>query len=98
MDVVAAAAHDALVEDAGGLIVVLLEDLLGDLVLGELLVDKVGLRIAGRGGRNNCVRNNPRTLPLRKRLSGIGARDRASRAIVRAKGAGGVDRIGSRCA
>jgi hypothetical protein len=97
MDVVAAAAHDALVEDAGGLIVVLLEDLLGDLVLGELLVDKVGLRIAGRGEGITLV-NNPRTLPLRKRLSGIGARDRASRAIVRAKGAGGVDRIGSMCA
>ena len=36
----AAAAHDALIKHAGGLIVVLLEDLIGYLVLAELLVVK----------------------------------------------------------
>jgi len=46
---VAAAAHDALVKHAGGLIVVLFEDLIGYLVLAELLVDKVGLRNGIRG-------------------------------------------------
>ena len=44
VNVVAAAAHDALIKHAGGLIVVLLEDLIGYLVLAELLVDKVSLR------------------------------------------------------
>mmetsp|Transcript_21966 Transcript_21966/g.70995 ORF Transcript_21966/g.70995 Transcript_21966/m.70995 type:complete len:303 (+) Transcript_21966:655-1563(+) len=42
VNVVTAAAHDALVEDAGVFLVVLLEDLVGDLVLRELLSNKVG--------------------------------------------------------
>ena len=41
--------HDALVEGASDVLVILLEDLIGNLLLGELLVNEISLSHASEG-------------------------------------------------